>query len=113
MLRSVCEITASVLTCAQKLLVTHPYKSLMTFGGCKLDFMLVVGQSISGGAGKPTEKHLFAMDASKVSPASCLLAALPRYTVSFCLSHDVRLNTRAVQEELFTQRVRDGSTQPD
>lgn len=61
--------------CAQKLLVTHPYKSLMTFGGCKQDFMLVVGQSISGSSGKdkPTEKHLFAMDASKVSPTPCLL----------------------------------------
>uniref|UniRef100_A0AAQ5XUX0 Pleckstrin homology domain containing, family H (with MyTH4 domain) member 2 n=1 Tax=Amphiprion ocellaris TaxID=80972 RepID=A0AAQ5XUX0_AMPOC len=43
--------------------------NLMTFGGCKQDFMLVVGQSISTNASKdkPTEKHLFAMDASKVS----------------------------------------------
>lgn len=44
----------------------------MTFGGCKQDFMLVVGQSISTNASKdkPTEKHLFAMDASKVSERS-------------------------------------------
>lgn len=55
--------------CAQKLLVTHPYKSLTTFGGCKQDFMLVVGQTAKD---RPTEKHLFAMDASKVSPTSCL-----------------------------------------
>ena len=58
--------------CIQKLLVTHPYKSMMTFGGCKQDFMLVVGQSIGTNTGKdkPTEKHLFAMDASKVSEIS-------------------------------------------
>uniref|UniRef100_A0A665TYZ9 Pleckstrin homology domain containing, family H (with MyTH4 domain) member 2 n=1 Tax=Echeneis naucrates TaxID=173247 RepID=A0A665TYZ9_ECHNA len=48
-----------------KLLVSHPYKNLMTFGGCKQDFMLVVGQS-GGTKDKPTEKHLFAMDTSKV-----------------------------------------------
>lgn len=54
--------------CIQKPLVSHPYKNLMTFGGCKQDFMLVVGQSISTNTGKdkPTEKHLFATDTSKV-----------------------------------------------
>lgn len=59
----------SVHLCVQKPLVSHPYKNLMTFGGCKQDFMLVVGQSIGANASKdkPTEKHLFAMDASKVS----------------------------------------------
>lgn len=55
--------------CIQKLLVTYPYRNLMMFGGCKQDFMLVVGQSIGTNASKdkPTEKHLFAMDTSKVS----------------------------------------------
>lgn len=56
----------------QKPLVSHPYKNLMTFGGCKQDLMLVVGQSIGTNTSKdkPTEKHLFAMDASKVSERS-------------------------------------------
>uniref|UniRef100_A0A8C4EIF5 Pleckstrin homology domain containing, family H (with MyTH4 domain) member 2 n=1 Tax=Dicentrarchus labrax TaxID=13489 RepID=A0A8C4EIF5_DICLA len=55
-----------------KPLVSHPYKNLMTFGGCKQDFMLVVGQSIGSNTSKdkPTEKHLFAMDVSKVSDRS-------------------------------------------
>uniref|UniRef100_A0A4W6FX17 Pleckstrin homology, MyTH4 and FERM domain containing H2 n=1 Tax=Lates calcarifer TaxID=8187 RepID=A0A4W6FX17_LATCA len=55
-----------------KPLVSHPYKNLMTFGGCKQDLMLVVGQSIGTNTSKdkPTEKHLFAMDASKVSERS-------------------------------------------
>ena len=40
----------------------------MTFGGCRQDFMLVVGQSIGSNAtkDKPTEKHLFTMATSKV-----------------------------------------------
>ncbi|KAI3362950.1 hypothetical protein L3Q82_011620, partial [Scortum barcoo] len=59
-----------------KLLVSHPYKNLMTFGGCKQDFMLVVGQSISTNASKdkPTEKHLFAMDASKIREITLLIS---------------------------------------
>ncbi|XP_023183788.1 pleckstrin homology domain-containing family H member 2 isoform X1 [Xiphophorus maculatus] len=56
-----------------KLLVTHPYKNLMTFGGCKEDFMLVVGQNI--GKDKPTEKHLFAMDASKIREITLLISS--------------------------------------
>lgn len=53
----------------QKLLVCYSYKNLMTFGGCKQDFMLVMGQNVGTNASKdkPTEKHLFAMDPSKVS----------------------------------------------
>uniref|UniRef100_A0AAX7T185 Pleckstrin homology domain containing, family H (with MyTH4 domain) member 2 n=1 Tax=Astatotilapia calliptera TaxID=8154 RepID=A0AAX7T185_ASTCA len=52
-----------------KLLVCYSYKNLMTFGGCKQDFMLVMGQNVGTNASKdkPTEKHLFAMDPSKVS----------------------------------------------
>uniref|UniRef100_A0AAQ5YLF1 Pleckstrin homology domain containing, family H (with MyTH4 domain) member 2 n=1 Tax=Amphiprion ocellaris TaxID=80972 RepID=A0AAQ5YLF1_AMPOC len=60
-----------------KLLVSHSYKNLMTFGGCKQDFMLVVGQSISTNASKdkPTEKHLFAMDASKIREITLLISS--------------------------------------
>uniref|UniRef100_A0A667XPN1 Pleckstrin homology, MyTH4 and FERM domain containing H2 n=1 Tax=Myripristis murdjan TaxID=586833 RepID=A0A667XPN1_9TELE len=59
-----------------KLLVSHTYRSLMTFGGCKQDFMLVVGQSGGGGAkDKPTEKHLFAMTASKIREMTLLICS--------------------------------------
>lgn len=68
----VCSFQNTFDFAVQKLLVTHPYKNLMTFGGCKQDFMLVVGQSISSNTSKdkPTEKHLFAMDVSKVNNSS-------------------------------------------
>lgn len=58
--------------CVQKLLVSHPYKNVMMFGGCKQDFMLVVEQNVgtSKAKDKATVKHLFAMDASEVSNAT-------------------------------------------
>lgn len=60
-----------------KLLVTHPYRNLLTFGGCKEDFMLVVGHSIGTNASKdkPTEKHLFAMDSSKIREITLLISS--------------------------------------
>uniref|UniRef100_A0A4W6FXB0 Pleckstrin homology, MyTH4 and FERM domain containing H2 n=1 Tax=Lates calcarifer TaxID=8187 RepID=A0A4W6FXB0_LATCA len=60
-----------------KPLVSHPYKNLMTFGGCKQDLMLVVGQSIGTNTSKdkPTEKHLFAMDASKIREITLLVSS--------------------------------------
>uniref|UniRef100_A0A3Q2DE99 Pleckstrin homology domain containing, family H (with MyTH4 domain) member 2 n=1 Tax=Cyprinodon variegatus TaxID=28743 RepID=A0A3Q2DE99_CYPVA len=60
-----------------KLLVTHPYKNLMTFGGCKEDFMLVVGHSIGTNTSKdkPAEKHLFAMEASKIREITLLISS--------------------------------------
>ncbi|XP_040906482.1 pleckstrin homology domain-containing family H member 2 [Toxotes jaculatrix] len=60
-----------------KPLVSHPYKNLMTFGGCKQDFMLVVGQSVGANTGKdkPTEKHLFAMDTSRVREITLLISS--------------------------------------
>ncbi|XP_023281667.1 pleckstrin homology domain-containing family H member 2 [Seriola lalandi dorsalis] len=59
-----------------KPLVSHPYKNLMTFGGCKQDFMLVVGQSSGTNTSKdkPTEKHLFAMDTSKIREITLLIS---------------------------------------
>ncbi|XP_074532607.1 pleckstrin homology domain-containing family H member 2 [Halichoeres trimaculatus] len=60
-----------------KPLVSHPYRTLMTFGGCRQDFMLVVGQSLGTNASKdkPTEKHLFAMDASKIREITLLISS--------------------------------------
>uniref|UniRef100_A0AAX7T9Y0 Pleckstrin homology domain containing, family H (with MyTH4 domain) member 2 n=1 Tax=Astatotilapia calliptera TaxID=8154 RepID=A0AAX7T9Y0_ASTCA len=59
----------------QKLLVCYSYKNLMTFGGCKQDFMLVMGQNVGTNASKdkPTEKHLFAMDPSKIREITLLI----------------------------------------
>uniref|UniRef100_A0A3B4FFN1 Pleckstrin homology, MyTH4 and FERM domain containing H2 n=1 Tax=Pundamilia nyererei TaxID=303518 RepID=A0A3B4FFN1_9CICH len=58
-----------------KLLVCYSYKNLMTFGGCKQDFMLVMGQNVGTNASKdkPTEKHLFAMDPSKIREVTLLI----------------------------------------
>uniref|UniRef100_A0A146X4C5 Pleckstrin domain-containing family H member 2 n=1 Tax=Fundulus heteroclitus TaxID=8078 RepID=A0A146X4C5_FUNHE len=60
-----------------KLLVTHAYKNLVTFGGCKEDFMLVVGHSAGTNASKdkPAEKHLFAMDFSKIREITLLVSS--------------------------------------
>uniref|UniRef100_A0A7N6AM95 Pleckstrin homology domain containing, family H (with MyTH4 domain) member 2 n=1 Tax=Anabas testudineus TaxID=64144 RepID=A0A7N6AM95_ANATE len=60
-----------------KPLVSQPYKNLITFGGCKQDFMLVVGQSAGSNTSKdkPTEKHLFAMDASKIREITLLISS--------------------------------------
>uniref|UniRef100_A0A8C3AVQ5 Pleckstrin homology, MyTH4 and FERM domain containing H2 n=1 Tax=Cyclopterus lumpus TaxID=8103 RepID=A0A8C3AVQ5_CYCLU len=55
-------------------LASHSFKNLMTFGGCKQDFMLVVGQNI-GGKDEPTEKHLFATDASKIREITLLVSS--------------------------------------
>ncbi|KAK5605191.1 hypothetical protein CRENBAI_021359 [Crenichthys baileyi] len=60
-----------------KLLVTHPYKNLMTFGGCKEDFMLVVGHSIATNSSKDksAEKHLFAMDTFRIREITLLISS--------------------------------------
>ncbi|KAM9847591.1 pleckstrin homology domain-containing family H member 2 [Aulostomus maculatus] len=61
-----------------KPVVSHPYKHLMTFGGCKQDFMLVVVVQNTGNNAtkdKPSEKHLFAMDASKIREITLLISS--------------------------------------
>lgn len=60
---------------SMKPVVSHSYKNLLTFGGHKQDFMLVVGQSTNGTKDKPSEKHLFAMDASKVREVTLLVSS--------------------------------------
>uniref|UniRef100_A0A3P8UK39 Pleckstrin homology, MyTH4 and FERM domain containing H2 n=1 Tax=Cynoglossus semilaevis TaxID=244447 RepID=A0A3P8UK39_CYNSE len=60
-----------------KPLVSHSYKNLMTFGGCRQDFMLVLGHSVGANStrDKPTEKHLFSMDSSKVREITLLISS--------------------------------------
>uniref|UniRef100_A0A8C6PHV9 Pleckstrin homology domain containing, family H (with MyTH4 domain) member 1 n=1 Tax=Nothobranchius furzeri TaxID=105023 RepID=A0A8C6PHV9_NOTFU len=49
-------------------LVTHPYQSVITFGGCRDDFMVVTSQQRESGVGKKrVEKLVFAMTKPKVS----------------------------------------------
>ncbi|RXM99213.1 Pleckstrin homology domain-containing family H member 2 [Acipenser ruthenus] len=60
-----------------RLLVSYRPRNLMTFGGCRDDFMLVVGQSSSNGhpKDKPTEKLLFAMPKPKILEMTLLIAS--------------------------------------
>ncbi|KAJ8248319.1 hypothetical protein GJAV_G00240730 [Gymnothorax javanicus] len=64
---------------SMKLLVSHLHKNLMTFGGCRDDFMLVVGQDLGKGVAKdkpkPMEKHLFSMAKPKILEITLLIAS--------------------------------------
>ncbi|XP_060042931.1 pleckstrin homology domain-containing family H member 2 isoform X3 [Erinaceus europaeus] len=53
--------------------VSHSYKSLMTFGGCRDDFMIVI--SSAHPKDKPPEKLLFAMAKPKVLEITLLMAS--------------------------------------
>ncbi|XP_068597340.1 pleckstrin homology domain-containing family H member 2 [Brachionichthys hirsutus] len=59
-----------------KPLVFHSYKNVTTFGGCKQDLVLAVGRSLGANAGRDAaaEKHLFAMNPSKVREITLLIA---------------------------------------
>lgn len=51
----------------QHMLVTYSYQSVITFGGCRDDFMVVVSQQREPGVGKKSvEKLVFAMAKPKV-----------------------------------------------
>ncbi|XP_067901278.1 pleckstrin homology domain-containing family H member 2 isoform X2 [Heterodontus francisci] len=54
---------------SMRLLTTYMYKTIMTFGGCRDDFMLVVGKTADGVCtkDKPTQKLLFAMSKPKIT----------------------------------------------
>ncbi|XP_077470135.1 pleckstrin homology domain-containing family H member 2 [Stigmatopora argus] len=60
-----------------KPLVSHPYKNLMTFGGCKQDFLLVMAKSSINKTTKdrPSETHTFAMDESKIREITLLISS--------------------------------------
>lgn len=53
--------------------MTYSYQSIITFGGCRDDFMVVTSQQKESGAGKKSaEKLVFAMAKPKVSVLSAL-----------------------------------------
>uniref|UniRef100_A0A673FSN4 Pleckstrin homology domain-containing family H member 2-like n=1 Tax=Sinocyclocheilus rhinocerous TaxID=307959 RepID=A0A673FSN4_9TELE len=58
-------------------LTSYPYKSIVAFGACGQDFMLVVTLSsgTSTSKDKSTEKHLFAMAPSKVRDTTLLITS--------------------------------------
>ncbi|KAG1935917.1 pleckstriny domain-containing family H [Pimephales promelas] len=60
-----------------KVLGSYPQKSIVTFGACGQDFMLVVALSSGTNTSKDksTEKHLFAMTPSKVRDLTLLIAS--------------------------------------
>nr|XP_055026906.1 pleckstrin homology domain-containing family H member 2 [Misgurnus anguillicaudatus]XP_055026907.1 pleckstrin homology domain-containing family H member 2 [Misgurnus anguillicaudatus]XP_055026908.1 pleckstrin homology domain-containing family H member 2 [Misgurnus anguillicaudatus] len=58
-----------------KVLASYPHKNIVTFGASAQDFMLVVALGSGTSKDKPTEKHLFAMDTSKLRDLSLLIAS--------------------------------------
>ncbi|CAH1262661.1 PLEKHH1 [Branchiostoma lanceolatum] len=62
-----------------RLLVTYNYKSVVTFGGCKQDFMLVVHQAVDRPMQQQqeigTEKFLFNMSKPKILEITLLIAS--------------------------------------
>ncbi|TRY91773.1 hypothetical protein DNTS_023736 [Danionella cerebrum] len=70
----------SVLDYAMHPLATYSYQSVITFGGCKEDFMLVFSENKDQTLGKKTaEKLLFAMDKPKILEATLLMASYMDY----------------------------------
>uniref|UniRef100_A0A669E574 Pleckstrin homology domain containing, family H (with MyTH4 domain) member 1 n=1 Tax=Oreochromis niloticus TaxID=8128 RepID=A0A669E574_ORENI len=57
-------------------LVTYSYQSVITFGGCRDDFMVVTSQQREAGAGKKSvEKLVFAMPKPKILELTLLMAS--------------------------------------
>ncbi|NXC13015.1 PKHH1 protein, partial [Corythaeola cristata] len=60
--------------------VSYPYSSVLTFGGCRDDFMIVVSQMKERSSGKnSTEKLLFTMAIPKIVEATLLIASYINY----------------------------------
>uniref|UniRef100_A0A8C2BAV4 Pleckstrin homology domain containing, family H (with MyTH4 domain) member 1 n=1 Tax=Cyprinus carpio TaxID=7962 RepID=A0A8C2BAV4_CYPCA len=73
----------SVLDYTMHPFVTYPYQSVITFGGCKEDFILVVSQNKDQALGKKTvDKLLFAMAKPKILELTLLMASYINYWTS-------------------------------
>ncbi|CAL9686735.1 unnamed protein product [Knipowitschia caucasica] len=64
-----------VLDLTMRPLMTHLYQSVITFGGCKEDFMLVTQQKEPVGAKRSVEKQLFALTKPKILELTLLMAS--------------------------------------
>ncbi|KAK2843330.1 hypothetical protein Q7C36_011545 [Tachysurus vachellii] len=81
---AVSEDGLSVLDYSMHLLVTYPYQSVITFGGCKEDFMVVVSQIKDQALGKKTvDKLIFAMAKPKILELTLLMASYINWTSGF------------------------------
>lgn len=86
----------------QHTLVTYSYQSVITFGGCRDDFMVVTSQQREPGVGKKSvEKLVFAMAKPKVSvrSASAQTFSLLDFQVSALPPH-VRLSPVILLDDL-------------
>ncbi|XP_017332438.2 pleckstrin homology domain-containing family H member 1 isoform X1 [Ictalurus punctatus] len=81
---AVSEDGLSVLDYSMHLLVTYPFQSVITFGGCKEDFMVVVSQIKDQALGKKTvDKLIFAMAKPKILELTLLMASYINWTSDF------------------------------
>uniref|UniRef100_A0A7N8XXY2 Pleckstrin homology domain containing, family H (with MyTH4 domain) member 1 n=1 Tax=Mastacembelus armatus TaxID=205130 RepID=A0A7N8XXY2_9TELE len=64
-----------VLDYTMHTLITFPYQSVITFGGCRDDFMVVTSQKEAGGGKKSVEKLVFAMAKPKILELTLLMAS--------------------------------------
>ncbi|MGH0154995.1 UNVERIFIED_CONTAM: hypothetical protein FKN15_032577 [Acipenser sinensis] len=70
-----------------RLVMTYPYQSVRTFGGCCDDFMIVVSQPKDRSSGKRTvEKLVFAMAKPKILEVTLLIASYINYWTNNLLS---------------------------
>ncbi|KAL2098921.1 hypothetical protein ACEWY4_005401 [Coilia grayii] len=77
---AVSEDGVSVLDYTMHLQVTHPYQSIITFGGFRDDFMVVVSQTKDQAQGKKTvDKFIFAMGKPKIVELTLLMASYINY----------------------------------
>ncbi|KAK7142063.1 hypothetical protein R3I94_011682 [Phoxinus phoxinus] len=73
----------SVLDYTMHPFATYPYQSVITFGGCKEDFMLVISQIKDQALGKKTvDKLLFALAKPKILELTLLMASYINYWTS-------------------------------
>ncbi|XP_063079996.1 pleckstrin homology domain-containing family H member 1, partial [Engraulis encrasicolus] len=77
---AVSEDGMSVLDYTMHLQVTHPYQSVITFGGFRDDLMVVVSQTKDQAQGKKTvDKFIFAMPKPKIVELTLLMASYINY----------------------------------
>ncbi|XP_030641946.1 pleckstrin homology domain-containing family H member 1 [Chanos chanos] len=70
----------SVLDYTMHLLITYSYQAVITFGGCRDDFMVVVSHTKDQALGKKTvEKLVFAMAKPKILELTLLMASYINY----------------------------------
>uniref|UniRef100_A0A4W3JA20 Pleckstrin homology domain containing, family H (with MyTH4 domain) member 1 n=1 Tax=Callorhinchus milii TaxID=7868 RepID=A0A4W3JA20_CALMI len=77
----------SVLECStMRPVMNYPYSSVLTFGGCRDDFMMVVSKAKDGNPAKTTvEKLMFTMAKPKILELTLILASYINYSNRYLL----------------------------